>query len=80
MPQMTFMELIRKVLEEEQRPLSPAEIWQIAQAKGYDKSLASHGSAAEQIRLCGKASLAAQDMSLQIDERFSRIRAQEIWR
>ena len=43
MPQMTFMELIRKVLEEEQRPLSPVEIWQIAQAKGYDKSLASHG-------------------------------------
>jgi len=44
MPQMTFMELIRKVLEEEQRPLSPAEIWQIAQAKGYDKSLASHAA------------------------------------
>lgn len=40
---MTFLELAEKVLREEQRPLTPMEIWQIAQEKGYDKQVGSRG-------------------------------------
>jgi hypothetical protein len=43
MSQMTFVQLAQKILEEEKKPLSPAEIWQLAQAKGYDKDVASRG-------------------------------------
>src|ERR1035438_687141 len=34
---LTFLALAEKVLREEKRPLSPAEIWKIAKARGYDK-------------------------------------------
>ena len=43
MPQMTFLQLAQKVLQEEKRPLSASEIWATAQAKGYDKQLGSKG-------------------------------------
>lgn len=39
----TFLQLAQKVLAEEKRPLSPDEIWQIAQAKGYDKDVGTKG-------------------------------------
>ena len=39
----TFLQLAQKVIQEEQRPLSTSEIWQIAQAKGYDKELGTRG-------------------------------------
>lgn len=42
MPSM-FLQLAHKVLKEEKRPLSAAEIWGIAQAKGYEKDLATKG-------------------------------------
>lgn len=44
---MTFLRLAEKILEEEKRPLSPSEIWQIAQAKGYDKEVATKGKTPE---------------------------------
>jgi len=37
MRQLTGLELCEKILEEEKRPLSPTEIWEIAINKGYDK-------------------------------------------
>ena len=40
---MTFLELARKVIEEEKRPLSVEEIWELAQSKGYDKEVGSKG-------------------------------------
>ncbi|MEK6325243.1 MAG: HTH domain-containing protein [Acidobacteriota bacterium] len=40
---LTFLQLAQKILEEETRPLSPDEIWQIAQAKGYDGEVGSRG-------------------------------------
>jgi hypothetical protein len=43
MTKITFLELAKKVLREEDRPLSPSEIWQTATAKGYDKSLHTKG-------------------------------------
>lgn len=43
MKQISFLELARKVLEEEARPLSSEEIWQGAQAKGYDVQISSRG-------------------------------------
>lgn len=43
MKQLTFLELAKKVLEEEKRPLSSEEIWQSAQAKGYDVQVGSRG-------------------------------------
>lgn len=39
----TFLELARKIIEEEKKPLSSEEIWNIAQAKGYDKNMGSEG-------------------------------------
>ena len=38
-----FIQLARKVLEVERRPLSSSEIWEIASEKGYDKELDSLG-------------------------------------
>jgi hypothetical protein len=43
----TFLQLAEKVIKEEKRPLSPSEIWQIAQAKGYDKEVATRGKTPE---------------------------------
>jgi hypothetical protein len=43
----TFLQLAEKVIKEEKRPLSPSEIWQIAQAKGYDKEVATKGRTPE---------------------------------
>lgn len=39
----TFLELARKIIEEEKKPLSSEEIWNIALAKGYDKNVGSEG-------------------------------------
>lgn len=39
----TFLKLAQKVIEKENRPLSPEEIWNIAVAKGYDKEVGSQG-------------------------------------
>ncbi|MEJ5199038.1 MAG: HTH domain-containing protein [Anaerolineae bacterium] len=44
---MTFLQLAEKVIKEEKRPLSPSEIWQIAQAKGYDKEVVTKGKTPE---------------------------------
>jgi hypothetical protein len=41
---MTFLELAKKILEEEKRPLSVEEIWLCAQQKGYDKNVNSKGA------------------------------------
>jgi hypothetical protein len=41
--QLTFLGLAEKILREEQRPMSPAEIWKNAQLKGYDKQIQSSG-------------------------------------
>ena len=43
MSRMTFIQLAQKVLEEEKKPLSPEEIWTLAQVKGYDKDVGSKG-------------------------------------
>jgi hypothetical protein len=40
---LTFLGLAEKILREEQRPMSPAEIWKAAQLKGYDKQIQSSG-------------------------------------
>ena len=37
MKNLTLKQLAQKVLEEERRPLTPQEIWEIAVQKGYDK-------------------------------------------
>jgi hypothetical protein len=41
MGNLTFLGLAERVLEEENRPLSPYEIWEIALSKGYDQELRS---------------------------------------
>jgi uncharacterized protein len=41
MGNLTFLALAERVLEEENRPLSPFEIWGIARSKGYDQELRS---------------------------------------
>jgi len=43
MGQWTFLELARRVLEEEKKPLSPLEIWEVAKEKGYDINVGSIG-------------------------------------
>jgi len=40
---LTFKELARKILEEERRPLTASEIWEIAVKKGYDKLCSNKG-------------------------------------
>jgi uncharacterized protein len=40
---MTFLELAKRILEEEKRPLTVEEIWSLAQQKGYDKNVSSKG-------------------------------------
>jgi len=41
MGQWTFLELAKRVLEEEKRPLSSLEIWEVAKNKGYDLNVGS---------------------------------------
>lgn len=43
MGQWTFLELAKRVLEEEKRPLTPLEIWEVAKDKGYDLNVGSVG-------------------------------------
>lgn len=43
MKQLTFFELAKRVLEEEKKPLSAEEIWEIAKQKGYDHEVGSKG-------------------------------------
>lgn len=38
-----FLDLARKILEEEKKALTSSEIWDIAKAKGYDKQINSQG-------------------------------------
>ncbi len=39
----TFLELAKKILEEEKKPLTPEEIWEMAKTKGYDKYVGTQG-------------------------------------
>ena len=34
---MNFIQLAEKIIKEENKPLSPTEIWEIGVQKGYDK-------------------------------------------
>jgi len=43
MPKLTFLELAEKILREENKPLSPGEIWKTAVAKEYEKNLGGSG-------------------------------------
>nr|MDO8097743.1 HTH domain-containing protein [Candidatus Njordarchaeota archaeon] len=43
MDKWTFLELARRVLEEEKKPLTPLEIWEIAKKKSYDKYVGTEG-------------------------------------
>ena len=43
MRHLSFIELVQKVLEEEKKPLSADEIWEIAKQKGYDRAVGSKG-------------------------------------
>jgi len=43
MSKITFLELARKIIAEEKRPLTPEEIWEIAISKGYDRDISSQG-------------------------------------
>ena len=40
---LTFLQLAEKVLQEERRPLTPEEIWEIVLKKGYDKLIETRG-------------------------------------
>lgn len=43
MPKLTFLDLAEKILREENKPLSPSEMWRTAVSKEYDKNLESSG-------------------------------------
>jgi hypothetical protein len=43
MASLKFLELAKRIMEEEKRPLSPDEIWKIASSKDYDKLMHSVG-------------------------------------
>lgn len=43
MEKLTFMNLSEKVLRKESRPLTPADIWEIAQKNEYDKDVSTKG-------------------------------------
>ncbi len=47
MSKFTFIELAKKVLDEEKKALSPMEIWEIAKLKGYVEKLGSKGTSPE---------------------------------
>lgn len=40
---MTFLELAEKVVREDKKPMTPEEIWQAAQVKGYDAAVGTQG-------------------------------------
>ncbi len=42
-----FLELAHKILQEENKPLSVEEMWQLAIQKGYDTLLGSNGKTPE---------------------------------
>ncbi|MEK6590457.1 MAG: HTH domain-containing protein [Nitrospinota bacterium] len=43
MEKLTFIELAKRILKEEKKPLSATDIWEIAKKKGYDMLLHSQG-------------------------------------
>ena len=43
MKKTTFLELAKRVLTEQKRPLAPSEIWKIAVSKGYERGLSTQG-------------------------------------
>jgi uncharacterized protein len=43
MKKLTFLELAKKIIEEEKCPLSAEQIWEIAKEKGYDKEVETTG-------------------------------------
>ena len=43
MEKMTFLQLAKKLMEEEKRPLTPIDIWNIAIERGYDKQISTLG-------------------------------------
>lgn len=43
MTKLTFLELAKKVLREERKPLTVEEIWELSQKKGYDEFVATKG-------------------------------------
>lgn len=43
MEKLTFKELAKKIIQEERRPLTVQEIWEIAKKRGYDKICGSQG-------------------------------------
>lgn len=47
MKQLTFIELAKKVLEEQKKPMSAMEIWKFAQFKGYDNEVGTTGKTPE---------------------------------
>jgi hypothetical protein len=47
MPKLTFLELAEKILRQENKPLSPSEIWKTAVAKDYHKDLGGSGKTPE---------------------------------
>jgi hypothetical protein len=40
---MNFLELAKKVIQEENKPLTPNEIWEISVQKGYNKQINTIG-------------------------------------
>ena len=65
---MTFLELAKKILEEEGRPLSAEEIWTLAQSKGYYKQVRNKGKTPPATRLPGLVSLALEGNEVIISE------------
>lgn len=43
MEKWTFLELAKKILEEEKKPLSSEEIWEVGKSKGYDRNVGTQG-------------------------------------
>jgi hypothetical protein len=43
MEKMTFLQLAKKLMDEEKKPLSPVEMWDLAIQKGYDKQVSTLG-------------------------------------
>ncbi|MFN3704594.1 MAG: HTH domain-containing protein [Thermoflexales bacterium] len=56
----TFLQLAERIINEEGRPLSAGEIWQIAQEKGYDRELATQGKT-PQVTLGARLYVEARD-------------------
>lgn len=61
---MTFKELDKKIILEENYPLTITEIWQIAKERGYDKEISSIGKTPDktlQARLYSEAKKISSD-------------------